>query len=42
METAFSFLSIYLQLASFFVSGETSNQAESMFFWQFASVAGCM
>ena len=40
METAFSFMSICSQMASFFVNEETFNETESMVFWQFASVAG--
>ena len=31
MEIAFSFIPIYLQMASFFENGETFNQTESMF-----------
>ena len=42
MENGFSFMPNYLQIASFFVHGETCNQQESMIFWQFASVAGCV
>ena len=31
-----------LQTFSFFVDGETHNQKESMTFWPFASVEGCI
>ena len=34
METAFSFMSIYLQMAPVFANGETFNQTESVTFWQ--------
>ena len=42
MEDGFSFMLSYLQMASFFVHVEAFNQQESMIFWQFVSVAGCM
>ena len=42
MENAFSFMPNYLQMASCFVHGETFNQQESMMFWQFSSLAGCV
>ena len=42
MEIGFIFMPNYLQAASFFVHGETFNQTESMIFWQFAIVAGCV
>ena len=32
----------YLEMASFFVLGETFNQQESTIFWQFANVADCV
>ena len=42
METAFRFMPSSLLTASFFVNGKTFNQTESMSFWWFVSVAGCV
>ena len=41
MENGFSFMTDYLQMASFVLHEETINQQESMTFCQFARVAGC-